>query len=200
MAHMKPQSFIFIGRSGSGKGTQADLLIEYLKDKDPGHEVLHIESGKELREFIKGPSYTEQVTKKLYDGGGLIPEFVVVYLWAGMLIARFTGNEHLVFDGMPRKVHEAGALNSIFGFYGLSKPWIINIDISPEESTKRLLARKRFDDVQEEIDKRLAWYETDVVPTMKYYDGNPRYNLLKIDGGRPVEEIHADIVKKLSLE
>jgi adenylate kinase len=196
---MKPQSFIFIGRSGSGKGTQAELLIEYLKKIDSAHEIIHIESGGELREFIKGPSYTEQVTKKLYDGGGLIPEFIVVYLWAGALIAKFTGNEHLVFDGMPRKVHEAGALNSIFRFYGLTKPWIINIDISPEESTKRLLARKRFDDNEEEIKKRLDWYESDVVPTMEYYDGNPKYNFLKINGARPVEDIHADIVKKLGL-
>jgi adenylate kinase len=197
---MKPQTFIFIGRSGCGKGTQAQLLIKLLEKKDKENNVLHIESGEELREFIKGSSYTQQVTKKVYDAGGLIPEFVVVYLWTGALIEHFTGKEHLVFDGMPRKVHEAGALNSIFGFYGLSKPWVINVDISTKEAMKRLLARKRFDDTKEEIRKRLDWYETEVMPTMVYYDGNPKYNFLKVNGERSVEEIHEDIVKKVGLK
>jgi adenylate kinase len=123
----------------------------------------------------------------------------VVYLWTAALIENFTCKEHLVFDGMPRKVHEAGALGSIFGFYGLSKPWVINVDISHEEAIKRLLARKRFDDTKEEIEKRLNWYETDVMPTMAYYDENPKYNFLKVNGERSVEEIHEDIVKKVGL-
>jgi adenylate kinase len=196
---MTPKTFIFIGMSGCGKGTQAELIIQLLKNKDPDHNVLHIESGGELREFIKGSSYTQEMTKELYNKGGLIPEFIVVYLWTGSLIANFTGKEHLVFDGMPRKVHEAGALGSIFDFYGLSKPWVINVDISHEEAVKRLLVRKRFDDTKEEIEKRLDWYETDVMPTMAYYDGNPKYNFLKVNGERSIDEIHEDVVKKVGL-
>jgi adenylate kinase len=197
---MTQNTFIFIGRSGCGKGTQAQLLIKLLEKNDKEHKVLHIESGEELREFIKGPSYTQSVTRDLYNKGGLIPEFVVVYLWTAALIANFTGKEHLVFDGMPRKVHEAGALNSIFGFYGLSKPWVINVDISPKEAMNRLLARKRFDDNEAEIQKRLDWYETEVMPTMEYYDGNPKCNFIKVNGERSVEEIHEDIVKKVGLK
>jgi adenylate kinase len=196
---MTPQTFIFIGRSGCGKGTQAKLLIKFLEKNDKEHKVLHIESGEEIREFIKGSSYTQGVARDIYNKGGLIPEFVVVYLWTAALIANFTGKEHLVFDGMPRKVHEAGALGSIFDFYGLSKPWVINVDISHKEAVKRLLARKRSDDTKEEIEKRLNWYETDVMPTMAYYDSNPRCNFLKVNGERSVEEIHADIVKKVGL-
>jgi adenylate kinase len=196
---MTQHSFIFIGRSGCGKGTQAELLIKLLEKIDPSNKVLHIESGSELREFRKGDSYTQKMTGKVLDKGGLIPEFIVVYLWTGVLNSEFNGKEHLVFDGMPRKVHEAGALNSIFGFYDLPKPWVINVDISYEEAVRRLLTRKRADDKDEEIKKRLDWYETDVMPTMAYYDGNPKYNFLKVNGERSVEEIHAEIVKKIGL-
>ena len=173
--------------------------MKVLKEKDPEHGVIYVQSGQHLRDFIKGDSLTQKITKKKYDEGGLMPEFIVVYLWAKELIAEYTGNENLVFDGMPRKVHEAGALNSIFPYYGLPKPWVIYIDISKEESMKRLLARGRFDDKKDEIEKRLSWYETQVVPTLEYYDDNPACNFLKIFGQRSVEEIHADIVKKVGL-
>ena len=193
------QSFIFIGRSGAGKGVQAKLLIELLKKKDPAHGVIHIESGQELREFITGPSVTEKICKGIYDAGGLVPEFVVVYLWAKTLIADYTRNEHLVFDGMPRKVHEAGALNSIFPYYKLPKPWVVYLDIGEGEAIKRLLARGRLDDKEEEIKKRLSWYETQVVPTIAYYRGNQDYNFLELDGERTIEQVHADIVENVGL-
>ncbi len=193
------QSFIFIGRSGCGKGTQVELLMKLLKEKDPAREILYIQSGQELRDFMKGPSVTQKICRQMIDDGKLLPEFVVVYLWAQILIDKFTGNEHLVFDGMPRKIHEAGALNSIFPYYNLPKPWVFYIDISKEEAIKRMLARGRFDDKKEEIEKRLGWYETQVVPTIEYYKDNPDYNFLDINGERSVEEVHTDIVKRVGL-
>jgi adenylate kinase family enzyme len=103
-------------------------------------------------------------------------------------------------DGTPRKPIEAAMLDSVFTFFKREKPWVINIEVKPDASLKRLLVRKRFDDVEEEIRRRLAWYETDVAPTVDYYRNNPNYNFLTIDGERSVEAIHADIVKKLGLE
>jgi len=197
---MKPQSFIFVGRSGSGKGTQAALLMDVLKKANPNRGVIYIQTGDELRKFIRGKSYTEKVTKELYDSGGLMPEFIMVYQWVRALVDNYTGAEHLVLDGTPRKPIEAKMLDSVFTFFKREKPWVINIEVDPEASFKRLLGRKRFDDNEEEIRKRLSWYETDVAPTIDHYRDNPDYNLLKIDGERSVEEIHADIVKKLGLQ
>ncbi|MEI8327797.1 MAG: nucleoside monophosphate kinase [Candidatus Taylorbacteria bacterium] len=196
---MKPQAFIFIGRSGCGKGTQVKLLMEILAQKDPSLESLYVQTGQEFRQFIQGETFTQKKSKEIYDAGGLQPEFLTVDMWGRVLIEKYKGDQHLIFDGTPRKLHEAGALHSCFGFYGFDKPWVINIDISNAESKKRLLARKRFDDTEEEITKRLEWYETDVEPALGYYDGNPKYTFLKISGERSVEEIHADIVKRLGL-
>lgn len=173
--------------------------MKLLKEKDSGRDILYVQTGQEFRQFIKGTTVAAQKSKEIYDAGGLQPEFLTVNMWVKPLIERFKGNQHLMFDGTPRKLHEAGVLHSAFGFFGFDKPWVINIDISTDESTRRLLARKRFDDNESEIKKRLDWYETDVAPTLTYYDGNPEYNFLKIFGERSVEEIHADIVKKVGL-
>jgi len=196
---MKPQAFIFIGRSGCGKGTQVKLLTDVLAKKFPQTQTMYISTGAELREFIKGDTYTEKKSKEIYNVGGLQPEFLAVGMWVNRFFRDFNGTQNVIMDGMPRKLHEAGVLHSCLEFYEFDKPWVINIEISPEESAKRLLARKRFDDNDAEIKKRLEWYETDVVPTLTYYDGNPKYNFLKIFGERPVEEIHADIIAKLNI-
>ena len=197
---MQPKTFIFIGRSGSGKGTQAKLLIDALKAADPGRGVLYIQTGEEFREFIKGDGYTEKLAKESYEAGILMPEFLSIHQWVRALVERYTGDEHIIFDGTPRKFHEAGVLESVFGFYDIEKVWVINVEITPEESLKRLLLRKRLDDDEDNIKKRMAWYETDVAPAVEYYRTNPGYHFLKIDGERSVEAIHADIVKRLGLE
>ena len=48
---VKQQSFIFMGRSGCGKGTQAKLLMEYLKKIDPARDIFYLETGAGVREF-----------------------------------------------------------------------------------------------------------------------------------------------------
>jgi len=196
---MTPQAFIFMGRSGSGKGTQIKLLVDLLKKLDPERDILNIYTGEEFRRFIQGPSATQKASKALYDAGGLMPEFLTVHMWTKPLIERYDGNQHIIFDGTPRKYHEAGVLHSMFDFFGFDKPHAVNIDITPAEATRRLLLRKRLDDNEEDIKKRLGWYETDVVPTVDFYRDNPSYDYIQVDGERPIELVQADIVKKLGL-
>jgi adenylate kinase len=197
---MSPQSFIFIGRSGCGKGTQAQLLIKHLKTIDPSRNSLYIQNGEEFRHFITGQTLTQKLAKDIYDNGRLMPEFLSVYQWAKALNERYTGSEHLIFDGMPRKLHETSVLESIFAFYKLEMPWVVNIEVSADESFKRLMARKRADDTEEDIKVRLSWFETDVAPTIDYYRNNKAYKFLNVNGERSIEAIHEDIVKSLALK
>ncbi len=196
---MNLQSFVFIGRSGCGKGTQIEKLIKVLKEKDPDHEILNIYTGQEFRNFIKGQTKTQELTKNVYEAGGLMPEFLTVHMWVKPLVELYNGNQHIIFDGTPRKFHEAGVLHSMFSFYKFEKPWVINIGISQEEAVKRLLGRHRLDDNEADIKKRLGWYETDVAPTIEFYRDNPNYNFFYVDGERSTDEVHNDIVKKLGL-
>lgn len=196
---MNLQSFVFIGRSGCGKGTQIEMLMKLLKEKDPDREILYIYTGQEFRNFIQGSSTTQKISRSIYDAGGLMPEFLTVHMWVKPLVEKYKGNQHIIFDGTPRKFHEAGVLHSMFGFYKLEKPWVINIGISAEEAVKRLLKRERQDDNESDIRKRLGWYETDVSPTIEFYRDNPNYNFLYVDGERSQEEVHLDIAKKMGL-
>ncbi len=196
---MKPQNFIFIGRSGCGKGTQVERLTSYLRQIDPTREVFCLQTGAEFRQFIQGDTYTQQLSKKVYMAGELQPEFLAVWMWAHILIEKFKGNEHLITDGSPRKLHEAGTLDSIFTFYGREKPFLIFINSSREESSRRLEGRKRLDDGTADIKKRMDWYDTEVAPTLAFYRNNTNYIFLEINGDQSPDAVWQEIKSKLSL-
>lgn len=196
---MTPQTFIFIGRSGCGKGTQAKLIQDYLKKYDSDREILYIQTGAEFREFIKGTSITAQLSKAVYDKGQFQPEFLAIYMWTNILVHKYSVNEHLVMDGMPRMYHEAGVLDSVWPFYKMRPPHVIYIDISKEESKKRLLARKRLDDTEIEIAERLAWFEEKVVPTLDFFKNNPDYDYVSVNGMQPAEDVHKEILAKTKM-
>ncbi len=196
---MLPQSFIFVGRSGSGKGTQAALLIDVLKKKDPSREIFTVETGKELRKFIEGDTFTQKEARKIQLAGGFQPSFLAIYNWVRVMIEKFTGNEHMVLDGTSRRLPEAIVIDSVFDFYGMSKNWVIYLDIHDEEATKRLLARGRADDTHDGIKNRLSNFEADMKPSIEFFRANKRYAFLDIDGIRPIDVVHADIVKQVGL-
>jgi len=199
----KQQSYIFVGRYGAGKGTQARLLMKVLEESGE-RKVLDMETGAGFRKFFQNPTYTAAICKKVVEQGLLMPVFMCVYIWGNILVEKFTGEEHLVFDGTPRKLLEAQMLEAVFPFYGIEKPWVIYLDVEHEESMKRLSLRAkesgRKDDGEEAIVRRRKAYEEDVIPTIEWYKTNPNVNFLDVDGERSIEEIHADIVKLVGLK
>lgn len=201
---MKPQSFMFMGRYGAGKGTQAKLLAEALAKADAGRGILSVETGAEFRKFMQSGGYTAGLSKRTVESGALMPEFMPVYLWGRLLVDAYTGAEHIIFDGTPRKLLEAKILDSVFPFYGLGKPWIIYLDVVHEESHRRIKLRARTsgraDDGEREMKKRLTDYEADVTPTIEWYRKHPGVNFLDVDGERSIEEIHADIMQRIGLD
>ncbi len=196
---MTPQTFIFIGRSGCGKGTQAKLIQDYLKKYDPTREILYIQTGAEFREFIKGNTVTQQLSRAMYDKGQFQPEFLAIHMWTSVLVNKYTAGEHLVLDGMPRKYHEAGVIDSVWPFYKMKPPHVVYIDITQEEAKKRLMSRHRMDDKEEEIDERLSWFESEVIPTLDFFKSNPDYHYITVDGMKPAEEVHKEVLEKTKL-
>ena len=194
---MQPQTFIFFGPSGSGKGTQAQLLIEVLKKKDPEQQVIYLETGQKFREFANEASLTAQNTKKIMETGGLLPEFLPIWIWTEYLIRHVSGNEHMVLDGLSRRAHEAPILDSAMRFYKRENPFVISIELSREVAAQRLRDRKRSDDTNLDIEKRLDWYDQNVVPAIEYFKNNPYYKFISINGERPIEEVHQDIINKI---
>ena len=76
---MNPQAFVFFGRSGCGKGTQAKLLSDFLKSQ--GKEVIYTETGSQFREFMKSESYSSRLVGEILKEGALIPVFLPIWIW-----------------------------------------------------------------------------------------------------------------------
>lgn len=195
---MSPQTIIFFGPSGAGKGTQAKLLIEKLKEKNE-REIIYIETGQRFRDFSEEASFTAKKTKKIMQTGGLLPEFLPIWIWTEYFIRHVSGEEHMILDGLSRRVHEAPILDSAMKFYGRVNPKVISIEVSREWAKERLVGRGRNDDNLEEIDKRMDWYYQNVMPAIEFFKNNSYYSFFTINGEQTIEEVHEEIMSKIRL-
>ncbi len=194
------QTVIFIGRSGAGKGVQSANLQKFLKEKYPETPTLYIETGAHFREFVKNEGYTWERARAVNHAGGRQPEFLAVWVWAGLFIGELKGNEHIVFDGTPRSLGEAQMLSTALPFYERKNPAVIYLNVSREWAEARLQGRGRTDDLNPEVvNKRLSWYENDVVPAINYYRDNSDYRFLDINGEQTPAEVFQDIITALNL-
>lgn len=192
---MNPKAFVFFGRSGCGKGTQAKLLEQFLKAK--GGEVIYIETGSKFRELAQKEDLVGQNIREILQNGFLIPVFLPIWIWTQIIVEKFSGTQHMILDGVCRRLEEAVALDSAFGFYKIEKPNIILMNVSKEWSLARMMERKRADDTPEKIQNRLEWYEKDVAPSIRYFQNKEGYNFIEINGEQSVEEVHKAIIGAL---
>ncbi len=193
---MTPQTFIFIGRSGCGKGTQVALLEKLLKEKDPGKEIIHLETGSKFREFIAGEGYSNKLALEIYKKGERQPDFLAVRFWADMLIETIKDDEHIMLDGICRSLPESVVFSSISEFYS-RKINVVYMNVSRQWSRERLLARGRDDDNSYGIEKRLDWFEKDTYPAVEYFKKDDKYTFIEINGEQSIENVHKEIVQKL---
>lgn len=198
---MKKETFIFIGASGSGKGTQVKLLMDFLKAKDAQTPIFYMQMGNYFREFVKGEGFAPTVAREAMARGERLPDFLAMWLWSDIFVKNLTGNEHLIIDGSPRSIGEAKNLDFAIKFFKREQPVVIHLDVSQKWSEDHLLARAqsegRADDTLESIKKRISWYERDVVPAINKYRRDRDYDFIEIDGERSIENVHRDLLARL---
>jgi adenylate kinase len=192
----KNRAYIFFGRSGSGKGTQAKLLCDHLEEKT-GRKSLYVETGARFREFMQGDSLSAHLTKEMLEQGGLMPEFLPIWLWSEVFVKNYTGEENLILDGLSRRLDEAPVLDSAMGFYKFSNPYVVYIDVSREKAFEMMKSRGRADDTDEYINERLDWFDEDVVPAVNYFKNNIKYNFISVNGEQGIDEVHKELVEKI---
>ena len=139
-----PQTFIFIGRSGSGKGTQADLLIKRFATRS--EPIFYAETGEQIRKFFAVDNYSSRLAKEVSASGNRQPDFMADYMWSNLLLNKFEGTEYLIFDGTPRSLLQAQILDTAFIFYQRELIHVIALHISHACATGRLGKRGRNDD------------------------------------------------------
>ena len=195
---VNPVTVLFFGPQGSGKGTQVSLLIEELKKRNAARGTIRMDMGQLLREMADAGNYSAALTNKILVAGKLMPDFMPIYLITRTLVEHFTGGEHIIADGVTRRPNQATAFDDAMQFYGRSDYHVIDLQLSEEESIKRLLLRGRNDDTEEAIRRRLGWHKTEVEPLLKIFESRGR-TIHHIDGNTSREHVHKDVLMALNL-
>jgi len=193
---VNPISVLFFGTQGAGKGTQVKILIEYLKQQS-NRAVVTIDMGQQLRNLRDTGTYTGKLVGGVIDAGHRMPDFMPVYLQTKIFVDTFTGEEHIVADGLARGADQTRCFDDMMKFYDRDLH-IVNLVISDDTAVKRLISRGRNDDTEEAIRNRLAWTKTDVMPQLELLESRGR-TVHTIDGEQSIEGAHADILKALGL-
>jgi adenylate kinase len=186
---MSPTVIFFLGRPGSGKGTQ---ITRFAKN----NEFAVVETGKILRERAREKDFLGKKIKETLSQGGLIPTPVVFLLWMPILLHfQEKGTKGIIFDGNPRKLYEAYMLEEVFSMFGWKDFFAINLKISEKEALKRLAKRKKEDDEEEKAHERLRWLRKEVMPVVSYFQ--EKELLIEVNGEQSTEDVEKEIERKI---
>jgi adenylate kinase len=219
----QPLSFALIGRSGCGKGTQAELLAKHFGN------LFYISTGGLLRELAKLDTSAGKEVKKILANGELIPDFMIIGLWMRELCNNLKDDQGILFDGALRRLIEAEQADEFMAFLKKKDNFFpILIDISRQEAFDRLTKRRicskcgkifpwvgdfknlekcdvcggellnRQDDKPEAINNRLDYFEEQVKEVIEYYKKDNR--LITVNGEQSIENVFEDILKAIKVK
>jgi adenylate kinase len=185
-------NLVLFGPPGAGKGTQSEKLISK-------YQLVHLSTGDILRNEISNGTALGLEAKKLMDQGILVPDEVVI----GMISNKLDANKDakgFIFDGFPRTVAQAEALDSLLESKSSSITKMVALEVEHDELKKRLLLRGkdsgRPDDANPEIiEKRIQEYLTKTAPVAEYYKAQSKFE--SINGIGSIEEIFDSICNTL---
>ena len=170
---------IFLGPPGAGKGTQAQILAE-------NRQIPHISTGDILRDAVARQTSLGKEAEGYMDRGELVPDALILEL----IQERLSGDDTVngwILDGFPRNVNQAAFLEELLTELNQNADSVLNLEVPDEVLVTRLLERKRGDDNESTIRRRLEVYHRDTVPVIDFYQ--QRETLKIIDGDRTMEEV-----------
>ena len=187
-------NIILFGPPGSGKGTQAENLVEK-------YNLKHISTGDLLREERARETPLGLEAKKFMDQGLLVPDEVVIGMISSKLDEEADKVKGFIFDGFPRTVEQAEALDKLLDFKQITIAQVLALNVSEEELVKRILNRGktsgRADDIDEAtIRQRVTEYENKTAPVADYYGNQSK--LIRIPGEGSIETTFDLLVEKIS--
>lgn len=196
---MKSQTFIFVGRSGSGKGTQLNLLQGYLSSNFTGINIKSVVMGEIFRSFFKEDGYIQNLAHEVTTKHGKFqPNFLTDALFINKVIEVVDEKTTLFFDGYPRNIHQLEVIKELLIYIKRQNPIIINIEVSRDSAKERMLIRGRNDDNDNAIENRLSEYDKFIVPMLEKVKNDQLFKYIEVDGERKIEDIHLDIINKIN--
>jgi len=211
-------NLVFLGPPGSGKGTQAQKLVEKFK-------LAHLSTGDVFREAIKGQTELGKEIKGFVEQGKLVPDELVSAVVFEKLRS-IAAKKPFLLDGYPRTVDQAKDLDRFSEKEKIRIDAIINFAVAADELIKRLSARRscpackevfnlvtrppkrkgvcdkcdgpliqRADDTEEVVKERLLVYDAQTAPILDYYQG--RNNFVSVDASNPISQVFLDVLFQL---
>ncbi len=184
---------IFFGPPGVGKGTQAAIIAERMG-------WTHISTGDMLRAHVAQGTELGKKAKAIMDQGLLVPDDLVIDMLMGRL-AELPEGQGVIFDGFPRTLPQARALDDALAAKGRAIDLAVNITAPDEILIERMLGRAResgrSDDTPEAIRTRL---ENQKPPAELLAHYRAAGKLKDIDGLPPIEQVTAAILAVLGAD
>lgn len=181
-------NIVLFGAPGSGKGTQSALLIEK-------YGYYHISTGDVLRAQIAQGTELGKIADSYISQGHLIPDELMIDILDDVLSAHPESAKGVVFDGFPRTIHQADALDVLLEKRGGKLDLVVGLEVEEEELIERLINRGktsgRSDDNMETIKKRLDVYNNQTNPLRDHYLQQGKYEA--VHGMGSIEDIFANI-------
>lgn len=203
-------NILLIGASGSGKGTQAQILVNK-------YGFCHLSMGDVLKEQVKKGTEEGKLIDSYQKAGNLVPLEVVLKALNNKIESE-KGATGFLLDGFPRSMEQVKALKlpislvlSFNNDLDKIKDRLVNrrvcTDCNSNSHISKLIDGKcpvcggavyqRTDDNEASIDKRLNFYRNEVIPVVNYYKENG-YNVVDIDGDRSIEEVSRQIEQAIA--
>lgn len=180
-------NFVLFGPPGAGKGTQSEKLIEK-------YQLIHISTGDLFRAHIKNQSPLGQKVSALIAEGQLVPDEITIAMLEEE-VDRNPQAKGFIFDGFPRTVPQAQALDEFLISKGSTIAGVIALDVDQEELTKRIAQRQletgRVDDQADKLQKRIEEYFNKTIHVLPYYEAQGK--LSKVNGIGKIDDIFANL-------
>ena len=189
---------ILLGPPGSGKGTQAQRLVQR-------YGIVQLSTGEMLRAAVAAQTPVGIKAQHIMASGGLVPDDVVVGIISDR-IDQPDAKKGFILDGFPRTVPQAEALDELLKKKHLKLDAVIELRVNESALLQRVETRVaqmrargeeiRVDDTPEVLTKRLASYRSQTEPLIHYY--SERRKLLTVDGMMTIEHVTREINRILA--
>jgi|SRR5687768_7164756 len=183
---------VLLGPPGSGKGTQATRLKEYL-------QVPHISTGDLLRAEVAAGSPLGVQAKEVMAQGNLVSDEILL----GMLESRFSRPDTkngFILDGYPRNLAQADALGVLLKKIGQPMDYAVQLEVPTDLLVERIAGRAaaegRADDTPESVRTRLKVYNDQTAPVIEYYRQHGQ--LTVVNGVGSLDDVFNRLIEALS--
>lgn len=180
-------NIILFGPPGAGKGTQAKIL-------EQEYGLKQLSTGDMLRAQIAEGTELGVKAKTVMDAGNLVSDDIVI----GMIRSYVASDVCLsgaIFDGFPRTVSQAEALDDMLSECGKSIDLVIELQVDDHDLIERIKGRAkkegRADDTVDAFKVRLEAYREYSAAVLPYYKAQNLH--VSVDGGQPIDAVSAQL-------